>query len=109
MNTTLEPTERIVRQGPANLQKNVETVGGWLYLTTRRLVFESHKFNLQRGITEIDLADVTGIEKCWTKFLGVLPVCPNSLAVFTRGGGDFRFVLFSRGEWATAIQAGIPV
>jgi hypothetical protein len=28
MKTELQPGEKIVRQGPANLQKNVETVGG---------------------------------------------------------------------------------
>jgi hypothetical protein len=109
MKTELQPGEKIVRQGPANLQKNVETVGGWLFLTTSRLVFEAHSLNFQGGITEIDLADVSRVEKCWTKFLGLLPLLPNSLAVQTRAGNDFRFVLYSRDTWAVAIQAAIAI
>lgn len=107
MKTALRSEERILKEGPANLQRNVETVGGWLYLTNRRLVFEAHRFNVQGGTTEIHLADVTGVDRCWSKFLGFLPVFPNSLAVYTKSGKDFRFVLFRRGAWAAAIQGGI--
>lgn len=107
MNTKMKQNEQIIRQGLANLQKGVETVGGRLYLTNQRLVFEAHQMNIQGGTTEIDLQDVQSTEKCWTKFLGFIPLFPNSLAVFTKAGDEYRFVVFGRGKWVKAIQAGM--
>lgn len=45
MKTELRQGEQIVKEGAANLQKNIETVGGKLCLTNQRLVFEAHKIN----------------------------------------------------------------
>ena len=105
MKTQLRQGEQVVKQGPANLQRNIEAVGGSLYLTNQRLVFESHSLNIQRGTTEIELSDVSGSVPCWTKYLGLIPVFPNSLAVSTMQGNVFRFVLFRRREWAAAIES----
>jgi len=105
MKTELKQNEQIIKKGGANLQKNIETVGGKLYLTNQRLVFETHKFNIQNGSTIIELSNIQSSEKCWTKFLGFLPIMPNSLAVYTKEGKEYRFVLFGRGAWAAAIEA----
>lgn len=105
MKTELRQGEKLVKDGAANLQKNIETVGGKLYLTNQRLIFESHKFNVQSGVTEVELSNFQSSEKCWTKFLGILPLFPNSLAVYTKEGEEFRFVLFGSGAWAAAIEA----
>lgn len=105
MKTELRPGEKFVRDGSANLQRNIETVGGKLYLTNQRLVFESHKFNVQSGVTEVDLSNIQSLEKCWTKFLAFLPLFPNSLAVYTKQGKEYRFVLSGRGAWSAAIEA----
>ena len=94
MKTELKQNEQIIKQGAANLQKGIETVGGKLYLTNRRLVFEAHKINIQGGNTEIELPNIHSLEKCWTKFLGFIPMMPNSLAVYTKSGKEYRFVLF---------------
>ena len=104
MQTELKQNEQIIKQGAANLQKGIETVGGKLYLTNQRLVFEAHKINVQGGTTEIELPDILSSEKCWTKFLGFIPLMPNSLAVYTKAGKEYRFVLFGRGAWASAID-----
>lgn len=103
MNTTLAPNETIVKNGAANLQRRIETVGGKLYLTNRRLIFESHAFNVQRGATSIPLGDIASVAKCWTKFLNLIPLTPNSLAVTTTQGQEHRLVLFGRDAWASAI------
>lgn len=105
MKTELKQNEQIIKQGAANLQKGLETVGGKLYLTNQRLVFEAHKINIQGGSTEINLSDIQSSEKCWTKFLGFIPLMPNSLAVYVKAGKEYRFVLFGRGAWAAAIDA----
>lgn len=108
MKTELRPGERLLREGPANLQRGWETVGGKLFLTSERLVFESHAFNVQRGVTEIPVAEVTDARPVWTRFLGLLPLFPNSLAVTTKAGAEHRFVLFDRMGWAEAIDAARP-
>ena len=103
MTISLHPNEKLVREGRANLQRGLETVGGKLFLTDQRLFFEAHAINFQAGPAEIKLSDVTGTQLCWTKFLGLVPVFPNSLAVQTAGGAVFRFVLNGRRQWATDI------
>ena len=80
-------------------------MGGKLYLTNQRLVFEAHEINIQGGNTEIELSDIQSSKKCWTKFLGFIPLMPNSLAVYTKAGEEYRFVLFGRGTWEAAIHA----
>ena len=96
MNAQLLPGEAIVKDGAANLQRGIETVGGWAYLTNQRLVFESHAFNVQTGATIIPLESISGVRKCWTKFLNLIPLFPNSFAIATRrvrgfGGGPDMF------------------
>lgn len=100
----LNPQEQLVRQGAANLQKNIETVGGKLLLTNQRLVFKAHAINFQGGTTDVPLSDIQSVQPCWTKFLGLVPLFPNSLAVTTKKGVEYRFVLFGRQAWADAID-----
>lgn len=102
--TALRPNERIVKEGAANLQKKIETVGGRLCLTDQRLVFEAHKFNVQGGATEVELSNIQSTRPCWSKFLGLIPLFPNSMAVFTKHDKEYRFVLFSRHAWIAAID-----
>lgn len=101
--TDLHPGEAVVRDSRANLQRGAETVGGHLYLTDQRLIFESHAVNVQRGATEIALADVADARKVWTKFLGAIPLAPNSIAVRTTGGEEYRIVCGKRDDWIAAI------
>jgi GRAM domain len=105
MKIDLRPNEKLIREGGANLQRGIEAVGGKLFLTDQRLFFQSHSINVQTGATEIPLSDIRGTELCWTKFLGVIPLFPNTLAVHTVSGVEYRFVLYGRKEWATAIGA----
>lgn len=104
MKIELAPNEKLLREGAANLQRGIETVGGRLFLTDSRLVFSSHRFNVQAGTTEIALSDVRSVQPCWTKFLGIIPLAPNSLSVAT-GAAEHRFVLFGRMDWAAAIES----
>src|SRR3954467_9908174 len=99
MHSDLGGGERIVHQSGANLQRGIETVGGHLFLTTRRLIFEAHQFNVKTGRTIIHLRDVEDVWKCWTKLFGFVPIFPNSLAVATAKGKTYKFVMFGRGAW----------
>lgn len=104
METPFLPNESPIREGAANLQRGLETVGGRLYLTNQRLVFESHRFNIQTGPTIIPLDSVTGIRKCWTRFLDLVPLFPNSVSILTKEGTEYRFVLNNRRAWIEAIN-----
>jgi hypothetical protein len=97
-------TDKEVLKGPANLQRGLETVGGQLALTKGRLVFEPHGLNIQRGLEQIDLSHISQVTECWTKFLNLIPIAPNSLMVVSKGGQEYRFVLHNRKEWAAAIN-----
>jgi len=102
-NIQLIANEKIIKSGPANFQKGIEQVGGKLYLTNDRIVFESHKLNFQSGTTQIKLEDISSVKKSWTKFLGFIPLVPNSIKISTKEGKRFRFVLYGRSKWISAI------
>jgi hypothetical protein len=105
MKTPLLDGELPAREVGANLQRGMEAVGGRLYLTSHRLIFESHAFNVQTGVTVIDRAAISGAAPCWTKFLGVIPIFPNSMEVVTTDGTRHQFVLMGRASWISALSA----
>lgn len=105
MKTALQPDEVLVKEGAANMQRGIETVGGRLYLTNQRLVFETHDFNIQTGTTIVALQDVASVRKCWTRFLNLIPMFPNSIAVATNDWKEHRFVVFGRQAWIDAIES----
>lgn len=99
--------EEPLRDGPANLQRGWESVGGRLFLTSHRLVFEPHGVNAQKHRFVVRLTDIDSVQKCWTKLFGVIPIAPNSLALEVRDGTTYKFVLVGRGAWADAILDAI--
>lgn len=103
----LRSTETMILTGPANLQRGVETVGGALFLSSERLLFRAHRGNVQKTPLDIDLQQIAGVTPCWTKFLAVLPIWPNSLAVGLENGKQWRFVLRHRDQWQQKIEAAI--
>ena len=96
--------EAIVKEGSANLQRGLETVGGQLLLTNHRLIFEAHSLNLQRDSTVLALRDVVSTNFCWTKLFGLIPLVPNSLALRLKNESEYQFVLFERKSWDEAIK-----
>jgi GRAM domain len=102
--TPLEPGESALKEGRANLQRGAETVGGRLFLTNRRLIFEAHIFNVQRGGDQIQLGQIEEMRPAWTKFFGVIPLMPSTLSVRTDGGAEYNLVCRGRGAWMKAIR-----
>lgn len=103
MKISLNPGERVLREGAANLFRGYEAVGGRLFLTTARLHFQSHDFNVQTGALTLPLAAICAARPAWTQLLGV-PLVPNGLWVETRSGEVYRFVVFARKAWAAQIM-----
>jgi len=92
------PGEELLHDGPANHFRNGEGVGGWLYLTNRRLFFRSHPLNLQPHETDLPLGEIATAAPALT--LGLIP---NGLVVSTATGASERFVVEQRKSWSTAI------
>jgi hypothetical protein len=97
----LEPGERFLEDGPTNRQQRV-AVGGWLYLTDRRLLFRPHGMNLGFG-SALDLplgeiADVTPYNAAW--------IFPTGLRITRRDGTTERFVVWqgARAAWLLSIR-----
>lgn len=103
MHTDLGDGERLLRQTGVSLQRGIEAVGGQLFLTSRRLIFEAHRFNVQTGRTVIRLADIEAVWKTWTRLFSLIPLVPNALAVATPDK-THRFIMFGRDEWVRLIR-----
>ena len=58
--------ENIIKEGPANHFKGKEGVGGKLVLTEKRLIFKSHKLNIQNHQDNFDLEQVEKLEAAKT-------------------------------------------
>lgn len=96
--------EETIKKGNANLQRGIETVGWALSLTNDRLTFKPHDTNFQRDPIAIGVSEIQSVTKSWIKFLGFIPLFPNSLSV-AAGDETYRFVLSDRDGWAAAIQS----
>jgi hypothetical protein len=86
--------EHIVFESAANHFKGIEGVGGKLYLTNKRLIFKSHKLNIQNHQLAINIADISGIGRF--KTLGLVN---NGLIVSTIHNNTERFVVEEADAW----------
>ena len=102
--TMLEPGEAVLKAGRANLQHGGETSGGRLFLTNRRLIFEAHIFNVQRGGDQIQLGQISEMRPAWTRLFGIIPLAPSTVCVRTDGGAEHNLVCRRRSAWMEAIR-----
>lgn len=89
--------KEIVFEGGANHKMGKERVGGWLCLTKDELIFQSHKYNIQKHKTIIPLNEITEIKKSLTY------IVPNGLKIFNNGNID-KFVVNTRRKWIKQIN-----
>jgi hypothetical protein len=96
--------EAVVMEGPANFFRGWEAVGGWLALSPQWLVFVSHRLNWHQGRLLLPVSRVHGVTCCWARFLGV-PLVPRAIAVKMAEGREYKFVVYSRYQWVSAISS----
>ena len=89
-----DPDEHILFETPANHFKGIEGVGGKLYLTNKRLVFKSHKLNIQNHQLSIQLSDIKNVDGF--KTLGLVN---NGLSVITIDDKTEKFVVEQMENW----------
>ena len=87
----------------ANHYKGLEAVGGSLFLTNKRLIFESHSLNIQNHQCIIPLETITGFKKCPTGL-----VFPNGLLIETETGTE-KFVVNRRQSLLNHLSGQMPV
>ena len=94
----LSANEELLLEGPANLYRGIEAVGGKLFATNQQLVFISHKYNIQRGQTNIAYKDIASITPRKTA-----NIADNGLRITTHKGKKHDLVLNERNKWQEVI------
>lgn len=91
--------ESMIHEGPANLFRGIESVGGKLLLSDKRLVFKSHKMNIQSGETQFMAAEIKkAIPRKTAK------IFRNGIRIITNSGEYFDFVVYERHHWVMKIN-----
>ena len=92
--------EEILKHGPANHFRFIESIGGRLFLTTRRLHFKAHPLNIQKPVFSIPLASIQDVRTYQVGF-----IIPKGLKIIDQDGQVKRFLVDGRNDWITAIKA----
>ena len=90
----IDADENILFETPASHFKGIEAVGGKLYLTNKRLVFKSHKLNVQNHQLALSLPGIQKVDRYKTMW-----IADNGLSVTTISGSIEKFVVQQREKW----------
>lgn len=96
MKTQLLPGERLLERRAASVFVGWLSHGGWLYLTTHRLIHEPNIIQFRKKIEIIDRQDIAGANPCDMHFLGLFPICSTCLIVRFKDGRSQRFSVWDR-------------
>src|SRR5690606_6756058 len=99
----LDNDELMVLQSFGTHLKGIEAVGGKLVLTDKRLVFKSHRLNIQPHELSIPLTDIESVFSY--KKLGLLN---NGLAVTTSNGVVEKFTVDEPSAWTEKLASVTP-
>jgi hypothetical protein len=102
INPKLTQFENIELEASANLFNGIEAVSGKLFLTNKKLIFNSHKINIQKGQTNIEYDNMSEISKRKTANL-----IDNGLRIKDLNGKQYDFVINSREEWIKKLNEKI--
>lgn len=95
----LSSSEQIEMEGPANLFRGMEGVGGKLFLTNEQVIFKAHRLNIQRGQTNIPYGNIAEFKPRKTAKL-----IDNGLRIETKDGKSHDFVVNSREDWLEKLK-----
>ena len=94
INLVPDEDETILFETGANHFKGIEAVGGKLYLTTKRLIFKSHRFNFQKHTLSINLDEIASVGR-----YKVWGISNNGLLVKRKSGLTEKFTVVQPEEW----------
>jgi hypothetical protein len=92
------PDEDVKFETAANRFKGIEAVGGRLYLTNKRVIFKSHKLNIQNHLLSIELGEIEGVDSHTT-----LDLIDNGLLITTSQGATEKFVVEQIEDWVNLL------
>jgi len=96
--------EEIIYDGGANQILEKEGVGGKLFITNQRVLFISHKYNIQKGTTSIPLNNITSIEKN-----KVAKIFNTGITIILNDTTKYKFVVNNQDEWFNQLNSYIQV
>jgi hypothetical protein len=93
-----DENESVIKTGGANHFKGKEAVGGKLILTNKRLIFKSHKYNIQNHQDNFDLKQIDTLRTTKTlKFL------ENGLTLELLNNTRHKFIVDEPQDWIKSI------
>lgn len=99
MKIPLNRDESIISKKSANLFRGFFAVGGFLYVTNQRLVFEPHALNFRGHPFELEISGVTQV-----KTRNTLGVIPNGVSITQKNGTEYKFVVWGRAELISQLK-----
>ena len=93
VNIETEEDENVLLESLANHYKGIEAVGGKLFLTNKKLIFKSHKFNIQNHEFSISLDEIVKTDKY--KNIGI----NNGLSILCKNGKTEKIVVEEPEKW----------
>ncbi len=99
---TLTESEQVEVEGPANLFRGIEGVGGKIFLTNKKIVFRPHKLNIQKKQVEIEYQNIEEIVKRKTAKL-----LNNGIRIKMNDSRKFDFVVNEREVWIEKLHERI--
>ncbi|MFZ6014414.1 MAG: GRAM domain-containing protein [Bacteroidota bacterium] len=93
--TELASDERAIKVDRASHYKGSEAVGGRLVLTNKRLIFQSHKFNIQNHRTEMPITEIRAVEQKHGN--------DKMLQIRLSNSETHKFIVDSAPEWVNLI------
>lgn len=94
----LENDETILFETGANHFKGIEGVGGKLYLTNKRLLFKSHKYNIQNHELSIPLSNIESVGRYRT-----FGITNNGISITSTGHSIEKFVVQRPEKWTNQL------
>lgn len=88
----ISKSRKIICEGPANHKKEVNVIGGWLFLSEDTIEFYPHKMNIGGQNIPILLGNISNVE---TK--------SNQLKIHTKTNETFTFVVNKANLWKQSI------
>jgi hypothetical protein len=99
----LEQGEILVGAYLANRYKHLYNAdGGKLFITTQRLIFEPHAFNIDTRPEEIPLSAIESVGPFWAF------IVPNGMKVILNDGSVYKYVVNRRGYIMKEIERMLP-
>ena len=91
VNLELLENEEVETVKACNHFKGIESVGGKIFITNKRIAFKSHKGNIQNNQLDINYDDIDEIG-----FYNTLGLVPNGMSIKTKSGNHEKFVVWGR-------------